>query len=92
MLSVTNILSHTQITTMTDVIVIIILYTPLSETCSQSRVFISPYNINHRQYREHELSSMIHAALTRVTPYHIQISEKNTCRHRHTGISIIIHI
>ena len=60
-------------------------YTPLSERCSQSRVFISQYNINHvdntvsMSNAWYELSSMISATLRRVnisTTYQIQISKK----------------
>ena len=39
-------------------------------------VYITVQHKSHRQYREYELSSMIRAALKRVTRYQIQISEK----------------
>ena len=38
------------------------VYTQFFERCSISGVYISQYNINHKQYREYELSSMIRAA------------------------------
>ena len=48
-------------------------------------VYITVQHKLHRKYREYELiSSMIRAALRRVTTYQIQISENNTCRHSYT--------
>ena len=54
-------------------------------------VYITVQHKSHRQYREYELSSMIRAALGRVTTYQIQISEENTCRHSHTDRVTNVH-
>ena len=48
-------------------------------------VYITVQHKSHRQYRKHELSSMIRATLRRVTTYQIQLSEENACRHSHTN-------
>ena len=66
------------------------VYTPLSEKCSQSRVFISQCHMNHIiQYSLCVLTSMVHVALKQITAqYQIQISDENTCIHSNTDTRV----
>ena len=60
------------------------VYTPLSEKCSQSRVFISQCHIIHIvQY--YVLASMVYVALRQITvQYQMQLSDENTSIHSNT--------
>ena len=63
------------------------VYTPLSEKCSQSRVFTMYITV---PYNSHStilcvLPNMVHVALRQITAqYQIQISDENRCIHSNT--------
>ena len=54
-------------------------------------VYITVQHKSRRKYRANELSSMIRAALRRVTSYQLQISEENTCKHSNTDRPTKVH-
>ena len=61
------------------------VYIPLSEKCSQSRVFISQCHMNHMIIQYYAYCHMVHVALRQITAqYQIQISDENTCIHSNT--------
>ena len=62
------------------------VYTPLSEKCSQSRVFISQCHIIHIvQYYAYWLVCMVYVALRQITvQYQMQLSDENTSIHSNT--------